>query len=304
MLIRVPLSGQIVPSVLMNRGSMQNIGEEFLISSKNIVSKDFTWTTDFNISFNKNKVTSLGGDLNFLTGYGYIYERGYAVRLEKGYGLGEFYGYQAAGVDPQTGDQLYATNDGKTGNNSVVKPSDRRHIGSAQPSFVYGMTNTLTFRSFDLTVFFQGSQGNKIFNGVRVESEGMKDSRNQSTSILGRWEKPGDISSMPGIKPYSDDNTQISTRFIEDGSYLRFKTITLAYRLNPKWLEHVGLGAASVYISGQNLITITKYTGFDPEVNTYGTDASSDQRNVALGVDYGAYPQAKVVLVGVNISLK
>jgi len=166
------------------------------------------------------------------------------------------------------------------------------------------MTNMLTYKNFDLTIFFQGSQGNKIFNGVRVESEGMKDSRNQSTAILGRWEKPGDISSMPGIKPYSDDNTQISTRFVEDGSYLRFKTITLAYRVNPKWLEHIGLGSASIYVSGQNMITFTKYTGFDPEVNTYGTDASSDQRNVALGVDYGAYPQAKVILVGVNISLK
>jgi hypothetical protein len=91
---------------------------------------------------------------------------------------------------------------------------------------------------------------------------------------------------------------------VEDGSYLRFKTITLAYRFPTKWIDRIGLSAASVYISGQNLITITKYTGFDPEVNTYGTVASSDQRNVALGVDYGAYPQAKVVLFGVNISLK
>ena len=303
-LIRVPLSGQIVPSVLMNRGSMQNMGEEFVISSKNIVGRDLTWSTDFNISFNKNKVTSLGGDLGFLTGYGYIYERGYAVRLENGFGLGEFYGYQAAGVDPQTGDQLYLTSDGKAVNNTSIKPSDRRHIGSAQPDFVYGMTNNLSYKNFDLTIFFQGSQGNKIFNGVRVESEGMKDSRNQSTTILSRWVKPGDITDMPGIKPYSDDNTQISTRFIEDGSYLRFKTITLAYRLNPKWIERLGLSAASIYISGQNLITITKYTGFDPEVNTYGNDVSSDQRNVALGVDYGAYPQAKVFLFGVNISLK
>lgn len=303
-LIRVPLSGQIVPSVLMNRGNMQNIGEEFVISSKNIVGKDFTWTTDFNISFNKNEVTSLGGNLGFLTGYGYIYERGYAVRLEEGYGLGEFYGYQAAGVDPQTGDQLYLTNDGKGVSNSTVKPSDRRHLGSAQPSFVYGMTNILSYKNFDLTIFFQGSQGNKIFNGVRVESEGMKDSRNQSTAILGRWVNPGDVTDIPGIKPYSDDNTQISSRFIENGSYLRFKTITLAYRLSSKWIDRIGLGAASVYITGQNLITITKYTGFDPEVNTYGTDASSDQRNVALGVDYGAYPQAKAFIFGINISLK
>src|SRR6185369_8617942 len=139
--------------------------------------------------------------------------RGYAVRLEKGYGLGEFYGYQSAGVDPQTGDQLYMSNDGKGSNNTVIRPSDRQHIGNAQPKFIYGMTNILSYKNFDFTVFFQGSQGNKIFNGVRVESEGMKDSRNQSTAILGRWMKPGDVTNIPGIKPFSDDNTQISSLF-------------------------------------------------------------------------------------------
>ena len=87
-------------------------------------------------------------------------------------------------------------------------------MGNAQPDFVYGMTNNLSYKNFDLTVFIQGSQGNKIFNGVRVESEGMKDSRNQSTDVLDRWQQPGDNTNIPGVKPYSDDNTQISTRFL------------------------------------------------------------------------------------------
>jgi hypothetical protein len=239
-----------------------------------------------------------------MNAFGYIYERGNAVALVQGYGLGEFYGYTAAGVDPATGDQLYLNSDGKAVNYAAIKPSDRRLIGSAQPDFVYGMTNNLSYKNFDLTIFLQGSQGNKIFNGVRVETEGMKDSRNQSTEVLGRWKNPGDMTSIPGVKPYSNDNTQISTRFLENGSYMRVKTITLSYRFNSKLLEHVGLGAASVYVSGQNLITVTKYKGFDPEVNTYGTDPSSDQRNIALGVDYGAYPQAKMVLFGLNLSLK
>src|SRR5439155_4934082 len=132
--------------------------------------------------------------------------------------------------------QLYLTNDGKTINYEGIKPSDRRLIGSAQPDFVYGMTNNITYKNFDLTIFLQGSQGNKILNGVRVETEGMKDSRNQSTAILGRWKSPGDITNMPGVKPASNDNTQISTRFLENGSYMRVKTITLAYRFNNKLL--------------------------------------------------------------------
>jgi len=303
-LVRVPLSGQIVSSVLLNMGSMKNVGEEFVISSKNIVQKNFTWNTDLNISFNTNTVTSIGNGITFLNAYGNIYERGNAIALVQGYGLGEFYGYVSAGVDPQTGDQLYLSEGGKAVNYANAKPSDRKLLGNAQPDFVYGMTNNLTYKNFDLTVFIQGAQGNKIFNGVRVETEGMKDSRNQSTAVLNRWRNPGDVTDIPGVKPYSDDNTQISTRFLEDGSYLRFKTITLAYRFNPKLIEKIGLSAASVYVSAQNLITITKYTGFDPEVNTYGTAGDTDNKNVSLGVDYGAYPQAKLFLFGVNISLK
>jgi TonB-linked SusC/RagA family outer membrane protein len=303
-LVRVPLSGQIVPSVLLNSGDMQNVGEEFVLSTRNIVKKDLTWTTDFNISFNKNKVTSIGNDLTFLGGFGEIYERGFAVALAKGYGLGQFFGYSAAGVDPQTGEQLYLTKDKGPVPYAETSPSDRAFIGSAQPKFVYGMTNSVTWKDFDLTVFLQGSQGNKIFNGARVETEGMKDSRNQSTAILNRWRKAGDVTNMPGVNVASNDNTVVSTRFVEDGSYLRFKTITLAYRINQKWLDRIHMAGASVYVSGQNLITITKYKGFDPEVSTYGgANYNTDNRNVSLGVDYGAYPQSKVFLFGINITL-
>lgn len=309
-LVRVPLSSQIVQSVLLNMGAMENKGMEFQVSSRNIVKKDFLWTTDFNISFNRNKVTSIGNGITFMNAYGNIYERGNAIALVQGYGLGEFYGFVSGGVDKNTGDQLYVAQDGKAVTYTQIKPSDRRLLGNAQPDFVYGMTNNLTYKNFDLTIFFQGSQGNKIFNGVRVETEGMKDSRNQSTDVLNRWKNPGDVTDIPGIKANSNDNSQISTRFLENGSYLRFKTITLSYRLNPDWLTRIGLSAASVYVSGQNLITITKYKGFDPEVNTYGTATGAngtpdiDNRNISLGIDYGAYPQAKMYLFGLNLSLK
>lgn len=303
-LVSVPLSSQIVSNVVLNMGTMQNTGEEFNLSTKNIMGKDFSWNTDFNLSFNRNKVLSIGNGISFMNVYGNIYERGNAIALVRGYGLGEFYGYVAAGVDPKTGKELYETKDGRKAPYPEVKPTDQRLLGNAQPDFTYGMTNNIAYKNFELTVFFQGSQGNKIYNGVRVELEGMKDSRNQSTAVLNRWKQAGDITDIPGVSPASNDNTVISTRFLENGSYLRFKTITLAYRFNERLLQKIGMTDASVYVSGQNLITITKYEGFDPEVNTYGTSSNTDQRNVALGVDYGAYPQAKMVLFGLNMTLK
>lgn len=304
-LLPIQLSGEIVPSIVLNQSTLQNIGQELSISSKNIIGRDLNWSTDFNISFNQNKVLDIGNKITAMPAFGAIYERGNAISLVKGQPLGEFYGFVAAGVDPQTGNQLYKTTDGKSVPYAQTKPSDRRLLGSAQPTFVYGLTNNVSYKNFNLSVFIQGSQGNKIYNGLRTETEGMKDTRNQSTAVLRRWQHVGDITDIPGVSPNSSDNSVISTRFLENGSYLRFKTITLSYNLPSALINRIGLGAASVYISGQNLITITKYKGFDPEVSSYGGSSSSNQdRNVSLGIDYGAYPQAKVFLAGINISLK
>ena len=301
-LVKVPVSGQIVSQLLLNSGSMRNTGQEFMLSSRNIVGKDLTWATDFNISFNQNKVLKIAQGISQLTAFGQIYEKGNAIVLREGYGLGQFFGYVAAGVDPATGRQLYLASDGTKVDEP--KPSDRQLIGNAQPTFIYGMTNSVSYKNFDVSVFLQGSQGNDIYNGVRVETEGMKDSKNQSTAILNRWRKPGDITDMPGVLQGSDNNALISTRFLENGSYLRIKTVTLSYKLAPSLMERIGFKSASVYVSAQNLLTITKYKGFDPEVNSYGSSNNTqDNRNVSLGVDYGAYPQARIFLVGLNVSL-
>ena len=239
-----------------------------------------------------------------MDGYGGVYARGNAIALVQGYGLGEFYGYIADGVDPATGHQLYVSKSKTPTDNPV--PSDRALIGSAQPKFVYGLTNNLSWKNFDLTVFIQGSQGNKIFNAGRLEAEAMVNSANQSAAVLARWKQPGDVTNIPGVSTNSStNNSLISTRFLEDGSYLRFKTITLSYRFDPKLLSAIGLSAATIYVSGNNLITVTKYKGFDPEVNSYGTSNNSNEdRNISLGLDNGAYPQSKMFLFWVNISLK
>ncbi len=304
-LINIPLPSQAGFSTApVNAASMQNIGEEFLISSTNITKHDFKWTTDFTLSFNQNKILTIGQGIKFMNAYGGVYARGNSIALVQDFGLGEFYGYIAKGVDPETGHQLYLSKTDSLTDNPA--PSDRRLLGSAQPKFVYGMTNNLSYKNFNLTVFIQGSQGNKIFNAGRLESEAMVNAANQSSAVLNRWRQKGDITNIPGVSTdQTTNNSLISTRFLENGSYLRFKTITLSYTINPKLLSKIGLSAASVYVSGNNLITITKYKGFDPEVNSYGnTTNSSDDRNISLGLDNGAYPQSKMFLFGLNISLE
>ncbi|MBS1601373.1 MAG: TonB-dependent receptor [Bacteroidetes bacterium] len=303
------------PNAPINGATMRNIGGEFLVSTRNIVKGDFRWTTDLTFSVNRNKVTSLLFGIQNSPSYGDVSLNGagtpqHAISLATGYGLGEYYGYVARGVDPNTGHELYETKADTLSDNP--DPGSRRLIGNAQPKFTYGMTNTVSYKNFDLTVFVQGSAGNKIYNVERMEAISMLNSANQSSDILRRWRKKGDVTDIPGVG--WANNSLISTRFLENGSYLRFKTITLSYRFNPKMLDKIGLSAATLYVSGNNLITITGYKGFDPEVNSAGSpivvnpngtaSTDNDARNISLGLDSGAYPQSKIFMVGLNVSLK
>jgi len=312
----VPLPAQSgYKNAPVNGATMRNVGEEFLVSTKNIVHGDFRWNTDITISFNQNKVTGLLYGIQNSPIYGDVTLNGagtpqHAITLATNHGLGEFWGYVAKGVDPNTGHELYQTNADTLSDNP--DPGSRRFIGSAQPKFIYGMTNNLSYKNFDLTVFIQGSQGNKIYNVGRMEAESMLNSANQSSDILRRWKKKGDVTDIPVVG--WSNNSIVSTRFLENGSYLRFKTITLAYRLDKRWIDNLGLAGVSIYVSANNLITITNYRGFDPEVNSNGNpiltnpdgsaSSDNDKRNVSMGMDYGAYPQSKTFLVGLNISLK
>ena len=312
----VPLPAQSgYNSAPVNGASMRNIGEEFLISTRNVVTGDFRWSTDFTISFNQNKVTGLLYGITASPTYGDVSLNGagtpqHAISLATGYGLGEFYGYVAKGVNPENGHEMYLTRADTLSDNP--SPTSRRFIGNAQPKFTYGMTNNVSYKNFDLTVFIQGSQGNKIYNVERMEAESMLNSANQSSAILRRWKTKGDVTDIPGVGV--PNNSLISTRFLENGSYLRFKTITLSYRFNQKLIDKIGLGAASIYVSANNLLTITQYKGFDPEVNSSGNPIvvnpngsasnNNDARNISLGLDSGAYPQSKIFLVGLNVSLK
>lgn len=285
--VSLPDNVNLPGGITRNDGEMVNKGMEFSVSSQNLKGT-FQWNTDFNISFNRNKLTKLG--LNKIYYYAEMYEtRESAVILKEGIPLGTFYGYVSEGVDPETGNIIYSD----LNKNGSLDPGDRTEIGCAQPDFIYGMTNTFSYAGLNLSIFLQGSQGNDIFNASRIDTEGMFDFRNQSKAVLDRWKRPGMITDIPRVG--NIENSYNSTRFVEDGSYLRLKTVTLSYDFNKKWLKKMHLSKLQAYVTGQNLLTLTKYSGYDPEVNAYGADA------VAQGVDYGTYPQSKALIFGLNV---
>jgi len=291
LLLNVQLSNSLpISTIQTNAGSIENKGIEFNINSVNI-DKVWKWSTDFNISFNRNKVTSLTYTNVYY--FGNIYSNSENVSIVKeGLPLGSFFGYVSEGVDPQTGNIKYKDVNGVGG----LEPGDRTIIGSAQPKFIYGFTNNIGYKRFDLNIFFQGSQGNDIFNATRIDLEGMFDSKNQSTVVLNRWMAPGQVTEIPkAVGGGNVDNVHNSTRFIEDGSYLRLKSVTLSYKAIENNPKIKAIRKLAVYVTGQNLLTFTNYSGFDPEVNAYGNSA------VEMGIDYGTYPQAQSVIIGLNV---
>jgi len=290
-LLNVQLSNSLpISTIQTNAGAIENKGLDFSLSTVNTIHA-FKWRTEGNISFNRNKVT----DLQFTDVYyfGRIYSNNQDVAIvKKGLPLGMFFGYISEGVDPETGDLKFAD----VNKNGIFDPGDRTVIGNGNPKFTYGLTNSISWKRFDLAVFFQGSYGNDIFNASRIDLEGMFDSKNQSTAVLRRWTSDNRITDIPrAVGGGKVDNVRNSTRFVEDGSYLRLKSLTLNYNFNTNHFKKLGINKLALYITGQNLLTFTKYTGFDPEVNAFGQSATE------LGIDYGTYPQARTLTVGANV---
>lgn len=274
---------------LRNVGNVQNKGFELNINSKNLTGK-LKWDTDLNFSLNRNKVKNLGGE-DVLLFSGNIYERGDVSIVKEGHPIGSFYGLIAKGVDPQTGMMVYEDQN----DDDQYTDADRVIIGNAQPKFIFGLNNTLSYKNFTLAFLFQGVQGNDIFNASRIEIEGMENWKNQSTDVLRRWKNPGDMTDIPKALADNKQNSLLSTRFLEDGSFIRLKSLTLAYNLRSPWLQSIQVSNVQLYFTGQNLFTITDYSGYDPELNYGGTS------NTALGIDFGTFPQPRTYIFGVNI---
>jgi len=288
MLLTITLPAGNINSIQRNGGLMRNQGFEFSVNSINITNQDFEWSSDLKVSLNRNKLVSLDlTKIYYAAATSDAFHGTQIVRNEEGRPLGGFYGYISDGVDPETGELIYRDlNDDKK-----ITATDRTYIGDPNPDFIYGFTNTLTWKGISLNVFFQGTYGNDIFNASRIETEGMNDLKNQSTRVLDRWKRPGMVTTIPK----ANFDLQPSSYFVEDGSYLRLKELTLSYNINNHKIRKVGISRLQPYFTAQNLFTITKYIGMDPEVNQWGGS------NSVQGIDWGTYPQARSFVFGLNV---
>ena len=286
-------------TVAKNIGSIENQGLELSLGLTPLKTKNVTWDATFNISRNTNKVTSLGGSPKFAAGFGNWVEEGYPLGTFRGYrydGIFQNADEVAASLQRTTakpGDIRYGDVDG----NGVFNSLDQELLGNALPSFVGGFDNTVSFLGgFDFRMFFQFTQGNTLLNYTRFFSEGMNGVFGQTRGVLNRWTPTNTNTNVPrAVWGDPSGNRRVSARFLEDGSYVRLKTVSLGYNLPKSIVQKIKLDKLRIYVQGANLWTTTKYSGLDPEVNTFNTS------NTALGTDFLTFPQPRTYTIGVNI---
>jgi len=277
-------------SITGNYGSLENKGLE-IAANANLLDGPLKWSINGNITFNRNKILDLDGGTTterFITNY---------TVLKVGQPLGVFKTYVFDGIN-QTGEAIVPGYDGRLGghkvkdlnNDGAINSEDQVITGNPNPKFIYGFSTNVTFKNFDLSAFFSGTQGNDIYNISRLSFENPLGQRNLFQGVQNRWtpENP----SNQYVSPAVAGRLPISSYPVEDGSYLRFKNLMLGYTLP----SIKGISRLRIYVSGNNLFTFTKYSGFDPEVNTY---ASS---NTTIGIDNLVYPQSKSFLGGIQLT--
>jgi TonB-dependent starch-binding outer membrane protein SusC len=312
-------------TTLANVGSIENKGLEISIGGKPIVGNDFKWNTGINFSFNRSKVLALLNDMPLAirtnTGGGYqIYASGFSVKyLQVGQPVDQMRGFvnlgtwsqaeaaQAKAMGQAPGDAKWKD---VNGDGKITRDADGQEvIGNASPKFIYGWNNSVSYKNFDLIFLIQGSYGNDIFNAVRIKTE--NPSNGLSTNLNNRWTPDNQNTNVPVFLGTRERNAmdlgpsqitgigvdQRSSRWIEDGSYLRLKNVTLNYNLPLSILSKIHVSRLSVYATAINLFTITKYTGYDPEVSSFNAGGAG-----GLGIDLSNYPTAKTFMFGLNLT--
>lgn len=292
-------------SAFFNVGSLENKGIELALSTVNTTG-EIKWNTTLNFAFNRNKVLELNSDQG-IPADPMLGINGWSS-IDEGKSIGTLYGYKTNGIiqlgedpesipyfveyEPTHGDRKYVDKD----DNGVLNEGDMYELGNANPDFSYGLNNTVNYKNFGLSVFIQGVYGNEIVNFNKFSLESFDGYQNNSTAALERWTPSNPSNSYPRANASPRVNT-ISDHQIEDGSYLRVKDITLSYNFSslfrgksfqPKMFQF--------FVSAKNLFTVTKYTGYDPEVNRFFTNPR------AMGADYGSYPTTKIFSTGLNIT--
>ncbi|WP_183556770.1 SusC/RagA family TonB-linked outer membrane protein [Mucilaginibacter sp. SP1R1] len=287
------------PQQYENVGSVQNKGFELSLNTRNFTG-DFVWNTSIVFALNRNKVLSLGGNgVNQ-----FIPDSSLPSILKVGQPIGSFIGYKTNGLIQAGGPALTpAANTAPggqayldiNGDGKITQAADRVILGNSQPKFTGGITNTFSYKGVDLSIFLQGSYGNKIYNQQRAVLELGTGYTNATTTLLNRWTPNNTNTDVHSA--FQDPAATISDRFIENGSYLRLKSLSLGYTFPQSVLSRSPIKKIRIYVNAQNLITWTKYTGYDPEVS------SNEQSAITSGVDNGAYPNNKSIIAGVGITL-
>lgn len=344
LLMQIPLplySGTIVgysPGAInapyVNIGQVRNRGIDLHLSSKNMERGDFTWTTDFTLSHNKNKVMKLNTDGAFLPGY---YGGDVVSRTVVGGSIGAFYGYKVDGVfataddfknhalptntdgtvlpiTPNSGGVWYGDLKFKDLNgDGVITEKDQTFLGSPVPDFQFGLGNTFTYKGFDLNIFFTANQGSEVVNGMRINGDNpltnngylksLKDHAvlalidpNGSASDVNNVYVTNPETSIVGLKNNdSNRNNRFSDRYVENGSFIRCRNMTLGYSFPSEMMKKIHISSLRLYVNVSNPFLITSYTGMDPEVGSWNP--------LQAGIDNGFYPQSRTFTFGLNLGL-
>ena len=296
LLLSTPIPGKTgFSSTYSNLGEMSNKGVEFQITTKNIQKKDFNWETSFNIAHNANLIERLPVSFS-------QYDRDW-VRLEEGKPMYSFWLYKQLYVDPQTGNAVYDD----VNDDSKITVADRQIVGDAWPDFTGGLRNAFRWKNIDLSLFFYFSVGNDVFNMNRFFQEhgGMRGTNwGLLKSQMDRWQKPGDVTDIPKASTLanadgSSNNGFASSRFLEDGSFLRLRNVSLGYTFPKKLVAKAGIERLRIYVNATNLFTITGYSGADPEGNT----AADYTHGTVQGLDFAIPPQPRQVVFGASLTL-
>ena len=315
---QAPSKGIPNNSILINVGSMYNKGIELAVNSTNIDTKNFVWTSNVNFSFIDNKVTELANGNSDIVGTTSNLERTNITRV--GYSVGSIYAVRTDGVNPENGQRIFINAAGKKVQYSHIVPAGKSRwtyvedggtapaitaadavvVGNALPKWYGGINNTVKFRDLiDLNIGLTFSGGNYVYNGSKA---GMRDQRfwNNSTDMMDRWTYTGQSTDIPRV--VFGDNVSNGSSFpisenVEKADFLKVRNISLGYTFHQKWFGKTGINSLRLYIQAANILTITKYTGSDPEVSTNGNS------NTTPGVDRNSVPQAQTFTFGLNLSL-
>ena len=288
-------------SYLQNFGAVSNKGFELALRSTNINTNKLTWTTELNVSHNVNRIEKLASDI----------AQGASGRntsiLRQGFAVNSFYLYRQLYVDPQTGNAVYED----LNKDNQITAADRQIVGNALPRYTGGLTNNISYGGFDFSFFFYFQEGNRIMNmnDFFMVHGGTQANIGFLPRQLKRWQQPGDITDIPrltttslnptannsGANNYGGSVANLSSRYLEDGSFIRLRTVSLSYSLPSSILKRTGFSSSRIYVQGTNLLTFTKYGGLDPEVSS-----QSANQNTA-GYDWATVPQPKAIQVGINL---